>query len=86
MIDFEILHLIDIDKLYKEELKNIKVNDEISEKHTYTSKMVLDIARHSKSISERIFLQTNLSKIDYAISQSKKLNSAIDALIGEDKT
>ena len=82
MIDFEILHLIDIDKLSKEKLKNIKVNDEISEKHTYTSKM----AGHSKSISERIFLRTNLSKIDYAISQSKKLNSAIDALIGEDKT
>lgn len=86
MIDFEILHLIDIDKLSKEELKNIKVNDEISEKHTYTSKMILDIAGHSKSISERIFLQTYLSKIDYAISQSKKLNTAIDALIGEDKT
>lgn len=48
LIDFEILHLIDIDKLSKEELKNIKVNDEISEKHTYTSKMVLDIAGHSK--------------------------------------
>ena len=48
--------------------------------------MVLDIAGHSKSISERIFLQTYLSKIDYAISQSKKLNIAIDALIGEDKT
>lgn len=86
LIDFEILHLIDIDKLSKEELKNIKVNDEISEKHTYTSKMVSDIAGHSKSISEKIFLQTYLSKIDYAISQSKKLNSAIDALIGEDKT
>lgn len=86
LIDFEILHLIDIDKLSEEELRKIKVNDGISEKHTYTSKMVSDIAGHSKSISERIFLQTYLSKIDYAISQSKKLNTAIDALIGEDKT
>lgn len=81
-----LLHLIDIDKLSEEELRNIKVNDGISEKHTYTSKMVSDIAGHSKSISEKIFLQTYLSKIDYAISQSKKLNTAIDALIGEDKT
>lgn len=81
-----LLHLIDIEKLSEEELRNIKVNDGISEKHTYTSKMVSEIAGHSKNISEKIFLQSYLSKIDYAINQSKKLNKTIDELIGEDRT
>ena len=48
--------------------------------------MVSEIAGHSKNISEKIFLQSYLSKIDYAINQSKKLNKTIDELIGEDRT
>ena len=80
-----LLHLIDIHSLSKEELSCIKINEGVSGRHTYTSKLVSDIAGHSKCISEKVFQQFYLPNIDYAISQAKILNRNISELIGEDK-
>lgn len=81
-----LLHLVDIKSLSKEQLKCIKVNNGVSEKHTYTSKCVSDIAGHSKSISDKVFQKYYLPKIDYAIKQAKELCGDINELIGSDQT
>ncbi|MGO5018498.1 RloB family protein [Roseburia faecis] len=81
-----LLHLVDIKSLSKEQLECIKVNNGVSEKHTYTSKCVSDIAGHSKSISDKVFQKYYLPKIDYAIKQAKELCGDIDELIGSDQT
>lgn len=77
-----LLHLMDISSLSDDELELIKVNDTVSEKHTYTSKMVSDIAGHSKSISDKVFQEHYLSNVDFAIDQAKLISGNIDELIG----
>lgn len=81
-----LLHLVDIKSLSEEELKCIKINNGVSEKHTYTSKRVSDIAGHSKSISDKVFKEFYLPKIDYAIKQAKALNVNINELIGDNQS
>ena len=81
-----LLHLMDISSLSDEELELIKVNDAVSEKHTYTSKMVSDIAGHSKSISDKVFQEYYLSNVDLAIDQAKVISGNIDELIGTDES
>ena len=77
-----LLHLMDISSLSDDELELIKVNDTVSEKHTYTSKMVSDIAGQSKSISDKVFQEHYLSNVDFAIDQAKLISGNIDELIG----
>lgn len=80
-----LLHLLDIDTLSVEELQNIKDNKRVSDHHTYTSKRVSDIAGHSKSIPEKIFLKHYLPKIDFAIEQAKRLETDVNKLIGDNR-
>ena len=81
-----LLHLVDLKCLTTEELALINVNHVVSKKHTYTSKMVSDIAGHSKNISEKIFQKVYLHKIDFAIEQARELNVDINELIGNESS
>ena len=79
------LHLIDAKKITEEELKRIRQNDNVSEKHTFTSKWVSDLAGHSKAISEKVFIENYLLNVDFAITQARE-NFCIDLkdLVGDD--
>jgi hypothetical protein len=81
-----LLHLIDINDLSNEDFIKINNNETVSDRHTYTSKMVSDIAGHSKSISEDKFKNFYLPNIDKAINQSKKLEHDINKLIGNENS
>ncbi len=80
-----LLHLIDAKKITEEELKRIRQNDNVSEKHTFTSKWVSDLAGHSKAISEKVFIENYLLNVDFAITQARE-NFCIDLkdLVGDD--
>lgn len=81
-----LLHLTNIESFSAKELECIQVNDRVSEKHTYTSRKVSELAGHSKSISEKIFREYYLPHIDYAIEQAKGLTEEIDKLIGNNQS
>ena len=82
-----LLHLVDIYEEYPKNLDDLLINNHVSDKHTYTSKLVSDIAGHSKSISEAVFKQFYLNKIDFAIKQAKKnFPYKINELIGDDSS
>ena len=82
-----LMHLVDIKKEYKENLQAFRDNKTVSDQHTFTSKEVSNIAGHAKSISEKIFKESYLPNIDYAIEQSKSMfTMEVDELIGADTT
>lgn len=65
------------------ELDKFIVNENLTDKHTFTSKEVSKIAKHSKAISEQKFLEYYLPKIDFAIRQAKEnFTMDLDELIG----
>lgn len=81
-----LLHLTNIKSFSAKELECIRVNDRVSERHTYTSRKVSELAGHSKSISEKIFREYYLPNIDYAIEQAKGLTGEIGTLIGNNQS
>lgn len=82
-----LLHLTDLSRKSIEELDKILINDYVSNKHTYTSNLVSNIAGHSKNITEKIFQKFYLPKIDYAIKQAKeKYACSVDDLIGNEES
>ena len=81
------MHLVDIKEIYAGELDKFIVNENLTDKHTFTSKEVSKIAKHSKAISEQKFLEYYLPKIDFAIRQAKEnFTMDLDELIGEDSS
>ena len=81
-----LLHLVDVSVAYANELDKLLINDDVSEKHTYTSKKVSKIAGHSKKISEDKFKQFYLPNIEFAIQQAKQFSNSLDELIGDDSS
>lgn len=82
-----LLHLKDISSFSSEEKKKILLNNKVSDKHTYTSGMVSQIANHSKKISKEKFKQFYLPKITYAIEQAKKNCATLqEDLIGNEES
>ena len=80
-----LLHLVDVKSEYSENMRDIMLNVKVSEKHTYTSKLVSEIAGHAKGISDDVFRKFYLNKVDYAICQAKKnFATNLDDLIGND--
>lgn len=82
-----LLHLVDVRKEYPDELEALKKNKHVSNKHTFTSKKVSDIAGHAKSINEKKFVEFYLTKIDFAIEQVKNsFSTELNELIGDDSS
>ncbi len=82
-----LMHLVDIKEIYAGELDRFIVNENLTDKHTFTSKEVSKIAKHSKAIGEQKFLEYYLPKIDFAIRQAKEnFTMDLDELIGEDSS
>lgn len=79
-----LLHLTDVSY---EDLDKILINDKVSDKHTYISKLVSEKANHSKNIKKNTFKKYYLPKINYAIKQSKNNYAhSKDDLIGNEKS
>ena len=82
-----LLHLTDVSSKTSAELDKILINDHVSNQHTYTSYLVYEIAHHSKKMSEQIFQELYLPKIDYAIREAKeKYACSVDDLIGNEES
>lgn len=50
--------MVDAKNITGEELTRIRINENVSDKHTFTSKWVSDLAGHVKSISEKTLFKT----------------------------
>lgn len=82
-----LLHLVDVKNQYENDMQKFRVNEKITNKHTFISNEVSEIAGHSKKINEKIFKQYYLNNIDYAISQTEKsFSTDVEELIGTDET
>lgn len=82
-----LLHLVDVKREYSNNLRDIMLNAKVSDKHTYTSKLVSEIAGHAKGISDAVFKKFYLNKVDYAISQANSnFATDLDDLIGSNKS
>ena len=80
-----LLHLVDVKSEYSKNMREIMLNEKVSDKHTYTSKLVSEIAGHAKGISEAVFRKFYLNKVDYAITQANSnFATGLDDLIGND--
>lgn len=80
-----LLHLVDAKNITGEELTRIRINENVSDKHTFTSKWVSDLAGHVKSISEKNFIQNYLPKVDFAINQAREnFCTDLSDLVGDD--
>lgn len=81
-----LLHVANIKEIYSDELEKFRENEVASNKHTYTSKKLSELAGHTKSISENKFKENYLNNIDYAIEQVKtNFTTDINELIGTDE-
>lgn len=79
-----LMHLIDIKKIYGEDLSDFLTNNSVSNQHTYTSEKVSEIAGHAKSIRESTFVKYYLPNIDHAIYQAKtEFSTNLFELIGK---
>lgn len=65
-----LLHLVNIRETYSKEMDQFLGNKHISNRHTFTSKLVSELAGHSKKLSEKIFVEKYLPNIDFAIKQT----------------
>ena len=80
-----LLHLVDVKSEYSKNLRDIMLNEKVSEKHTYTSKLVSDYAHHAKQINDTVFRTCYLDHVDDAINQANKnFATNLDELIGDD--
>ena len=82
-----LMHLVDVCTEYKDKIQEFRDNIKKSQKHTFTSREVSNRAGHSKGISEHIFKKFYLSKVDFAIRQTKEsFSTDIGELIGTDES
>ena len=82
-----LMHLVDINEAYAGKMDKFVVNENVTDKHTFTSKEVSEIAKHSKTIGEKKFLEYYLPKVDFAIKQAEKnFTMDVDELIGNDSS
>ena len=82
-----LMHLVNIKEAYAGKLDKFIVNEHVSDKHTYTSKEVSKIAKHSKNISEKKFLEYYLQNIDSAKKQAEQnFTMDLDELVGNDSS
>lgn len=65
-----LLHLVNIREKYPDYINDFLYNRHISKRHTFTSKLVSEIAGHAKNLSEEIFVEKYLPNIDFAIQQT----------------
>lgn len=82
-----LMHLVNVNEEYREQLQNFRENKKESRKHTFTSKEISKRAGHGKRISENVFKRFYLPKLDFAIQQAEEaFSSDKDKLIGTDET
>lgn len=77
-----LLHLCDVKSEFAGRIDDILNNQVTSNKHSYVSKAVREMAGHSKNISKRVFEEKYLSNVEHAISQSKNFETDVSSLIG----
>lgn len=77
-----LIHTQDVSLFTNDELNKILENNRVSDKHTYTSKLL----QHSKKISEKQFKIQYLPNVDIAIQRvQQSFCTIVDELIGNNK-